>query len=41
MRLEQLHAQVRPEPVRPAPWVRRLHELADRPIDGEALEVIA
>ncbi|MEU5810949.1 hypothetical protein [Streptomyces sp. NPDC047718] len=41
VRLEQLHAQARPEPVRPAPWAQRLPELAARPIDGEALEVIA
>nr|WP_238842359.1 hypothetical protein [Streptomyces sp. FR1] len=41
VRLEQLHAQVRPEPVRPAPWAQRLPELAARPLDGEALEVIA
>ncbi|MDV9193226.1 hypothetical protein R6L23_34295, partial [Streptomyces sp. SR27] len=41
VRLEQLHAQVRPEPVRPAPWSRRLPELAARPLDGEGLEVIA
>ncbi len=41
VRLEQLHAQARPELVRPAPWARRLPELAARPLDGEALEVIA
>ncbi|MFF9593846.1 hypothetical protein ACF1FX_32460 [Streptomyces sp. NPDC014646] len=41
VRLEQLHAQARPEPVRPASWSRRLPELAARPLDGEALEVIA
>ncbi|MFE6460031.1 hypothetical protein ACFVP0_21600 [Streptomyces cinereoruber] len=41
VRLEQLHAQARPEPVRPAPWSRRLPELAARPLDGEALGVIA
>ncbi|MFE4660568.1 hypothetical protein ACFRFJ_28235 [Streptomyces hydrogenans] len=39
--LEQLHAQARPEPVRPAPWLQRLSELAARPLDSEALEVIA
>lgn len=41
VRLEQLHAQARPEPVRPAPWTQRLPELAARPLDGEGLEVIA
>ncbi|MFC9261290.1 hypothetical protein ACFT25_15900 [Streptomyces hydrogenans] len=41
VRLEQLHTQVRPEPVRPAPWSQRLPDLAARPLDGEALEVIA
>ncbi|MGO4634996.1 hypothetical protein AB4225_29315 [Streptomyces sp. 2RAF24] len=41
VRLEQLHIQARPEPVRPAPWPQRLPELAARPLDGEALEVIA
>ncbi|MFK3734682.1 hypothetical protein ACI2LJ_30955 [Streptomyces sp. NPDC088090] len=41
VRLEQLHAQARPQPVRPAPWARRLPELAARPLDGEVLEVIA
>ncbi|MFF9425596.1 hypothetical protein [Streptomyces sp. NPDC014746] len=41
VRLEQLHALARPEPVRPAPWSQRLPELAVRPLDGEALEVIA
>ncbi|MEU2181044.1 hypothetical protein [Streptomyces thermolilacinus] len=41
VRLEQLHAQARPEPVRPAAWAQRLPELAARPLDGEALEVIA
>ncbi|MFC8294863.1 hypothetical protein ACFUJ0_10505 [Streptomyces sp. NPDC057242] len=40
VRLEQLHTQARPEPVRPAPWSQRLPELAVRPLDGEALEVI-
>lgn len=40
-RLEQLRTQARPEPVRPAPWTQRLPELAARPLDGEALEVIA
>ncbi|MFE3074187.1 hypothetical protein [Streptomyces sp. NPDC059247] len=39
--LEQLRTQARPEPVRPAPWTQRLPELADRPLDGEALEVTA
>ncbi|MGW3060599.1 hypothetical protein ACWC98_32360 [Streptomyces goshikiensis] len=41
VRLEQLHTQARPEPVRAAPWSQRLPELAARPLDGEALEVIA
>ncbi|MEU8622655.1 hypothetical protein [Streptomyces sp. NPDC048623] len=41
VRLEQLHTQARPEPVRPASWSRRLPELAARPLGGEALEVIA
>ncbi|MFB7936937.1 hypothetical protein [Streptomyces sp. NPDC056049] len=41
VQLEQLHTQARPIPVRPAPWARRLPELAARPLDGEALEVIA
>ncbi|GGU11127.1 hypothetical protein [Streptomyces lateritius] len=41
VRLEQLHTQARPEPVRPAPWSQRLPELAARPLDGETLEVIA
>ncbi|MFE3122286.1 hypothetical protein ACFXHD_02580 [Streptomyces hydrogenans] len=41
VRLEQLHTQARPEPVRPAPWTQRLPELAARPLDGDALEVIA
>ncbi|MFC8009273.1 hypothetical protein [Streptomyces cinereoruber] len=41
VRLEQLHTLARPEPVRSAPWSRRLPELAARPLDGEALEVIA
>ncbi|MFJ7069737.1 hypothetical protein [Streptomyces sp. NPDC101115] len=41
VRLELLRTQARPEPVRPAPWSRRLPELAARPLDGEALEVIA
>ncbi|WP_241847760.1 hypothetical protein [Streptomyces sp. CB02009] len=41
VRLEQLRTQARPEQVRPAPWSRRLPELADRPLDGESLEVIA
>ncbi|WP_435059729.1 hypothetical protein [Streptomyces sp. bgisy060] len=41
VRLEQLHTQARPEPVPPAPWAQRLPELAARPLDGEALEVIA
>ncbi|MFF8604054.1 hypothetical protein ACF065_33690 [Streptomyces sp. NPDC015232] len=41
VRLEQLRTQARPEPVRPEPWARRLTELAARPLDGEALEVIA
>ncbi|WP_164986191.1 hypothetical protein [Streptomyces roseicoloratus] len=41
VRLEQLHTQARPELVRPVPWSRRLPELADRPLGGEALEVIA
>ncbi|MFE3122158.1 hypothetical protein ACFXHD_01930 [Streptomyces hydrogenans] len=41
VRLEQLRAQARPEPVRPAPWSRRLPEFAARPLDGEALVVIA
>ncbi len=41
VRLEHLHAQARPEPVRPAAWSQRLPELAGRPLDGEALEVIA
>ncbi|MFJ8692809.1 hypothetical protein [Streptomyces roseolilacinus] len=30
VRLEQLHTQARPEPVRPAPWSQRLPELAAR-----------
>ncbi|MFE7512746.1 hypothetical protein ACFU8I_16245 [Streptomyces sp. NPDC057540] len=41
VRLEQLHTQARPTPVRPAPWSQRLPELAARPLDGENLEVIA
>ncbi|MFG2841114.1 hypothetical protein ACGFYE_39760 [Streptomyces zaomyceticus] len=41
VRLEQLHTQARPTPVRPAPWTQRLPELAARPLDGEALEVTA
>ncbi|MFE6813532.1 hypothetical protein [Streptomyces sp. NPDC057675] len=41
VRLEQLHTQARPTPVRPAPWTQRLPELASRPLDGEALEVTA
>ncbi|AVI00069.1 hypothetical protein C5L38_34020 (plasmid) [Streptomyces sp. WAC00288] len=41
VRLEQLHTQARPEPVRPAPWSQRLPEHAARPLDGEALEAIA
>ncbi|MFI8426041.1 hypothetical protein [Streptomyces sp. NPDC085479] len=41
VRLEQLHIQARPEPVRPAPWTQRLPEFAARPLDGEAPEVIA
>ncbi|WP_229883931.1 hypothetical protein [Streptomyces omiyaensis] len=41
VRLEQLRTLARPEPVRPAPWSRRLPELAARPLDGEGLEVIA
>ncbi|TXS46983.1 hypothetical protein [Streptomyces sp. t39] len=41
VRLEQLHTQARPTPVRPAPWTQRLPDLAARPLDGEALEVIA
>lgn len=41
VRLEQLHTQARPTPVRPVPWAQRLPELAARPLDGEALEVIA
>ncbi|MFF3775743.1 hypothetical protein [Streptomyces sp. NPDC002232] len=41
VRLEQLHTQARPTPVRPAPWSQRLPELAVRPLHGEALEMIA
>ncbi len=41
VRLEQLRTQARPAPVRPAPWAQRLPEVAARPLDGEALEVIA
>ncbi|MEU8764372.1 hypothetical protein [Streptomyces sp. NPDC048659] len=41
VRLEQLHTQARPTPVRPASWAQRLPDLAARPLDGEALEVIA
>ncbi|MFE5796285.1 hypothetical protein ACFQ8C_27415 [Streptomyces sp. NPDC056503] len=41
VRLEQLHTQARPEPGRPAPWAQRLPDLAARPLDGEALKVIA
>lgn len=41
VRLEQLHTQARPQPVRPAPWAQRLPELAARPLDSETLEVIA
>ncbi|MFJ3505313.1 hypothetical protein [Streptomyces sp. NPDC090135] len=41
VRLEQLHTQARPQPVRPAPWSQRLPELAARPLDSETLEVIA
>ncbi|MEU7031415.1 hypothetical protein AB0A60_32565 [Streptomyces sp. NPDC046275] len=41
VRLEQLHSQARPTPVRPAPWAQRLSELAARSLDSEALEVIA
>jgi hypothetical protein len=40
MRLEQLHAQARPEPVRPAPWAQRLPELAARPLGTEATEAV-
>ncbi|MEW2577719.1 hypothetical protein [Streptomyces syringium] len=36
MRLEQLHAQARPEPVRPASWSQRLPELAARPLHDDA-----
>ncbi|MEU9298503.1 hypothetical protein [Streptomyces sp. NPDC048266] len=35
VRLEQLHTQARPEPVRPAPWSQRLPELAARPLDTD------
>ncbi|OII64363.1 hypothetical protein BJP40_02290 [Streptomyces sp. CC53] len=41
VRLEQLHIQARPAPVRGAAWSRRLPELAARQLDGEALEVTA
>ncbi|MFD3567401.1 hypothetical protein [Streptomyces sp. NPDC058667] len=41
LRLEQLRAQAPPEPVRPAPWSRRLPELAAHSLHSETLEVIA
>ncbi|WP_329625922.1 hypothetical protein OG357_38460 (plasmid) [Streptomyces sp. NBC_01255] len=41
VRLEKLRTQALPEPVRPAPWSRRLPELAAHSLDGETLEVIA
>ncbi|MFC8270374.1 hypothetical protein ACFUIZ_32335 [Streptomyces cinereoruber] len=41
VRLEQLHTQARPAPVRPEPWAQRLPELAAHPLHEQTLEVTA